>query len=61
VPAPARPHDASLNVSGRIWEGGRALKCLALGASAVGLGRAALVAVAEDAERDSYTWCSARP
>jgi isopentenyl diphosphate isomerase/L-lactate dehydrogenase-like FMN-dependent dehydrogenase len=45
------PHDASLNVSGRIWEGGRALKCLALGASAVGLGRAALVAVAEDSER----------
>jgi hypothetical protein len=38
----------SLNVSGRIWEGGRALKCLALGASAVGLGRAALLAVDED-------------
>lgn len=37
-----------LNVSGRIWEGARALKCLALGASAVGLGRAALLAVDED-------------
>jgi glutamate synthase domain-containing protein 2 len=43
------PHDASLLVSGRIWEGGRALKCLAMGASAVGLGRAALLAVGEDA------------
>ncbi|MFG2043627.1 glutamate synthase-related protein [Dactylosporangium sp. NPDC048998] len=42
----ARP--GGLNVSGRIWEGGRALKCLALGASAVGLGRAALLAVDED-------------
>jgi glutamate synthase domain-containing protein 2 len=42
-------HDAALLVSGRIWEGGRALKCLAMGASAVGLGRAALLAVNEDA------------
>jgi hypothetical protein len=42
-------HDAALLVSGRIWEGSRALKCLAMGASAVGLGRAALVAVNEDA------------
>jgi hypothetical protein len=41
-------HDASLLVSGRIWEGSRALKCLAMGASAVGLGRAALLAVDED-------------
>jgi methylamine---glutamate N-methyltransferase subunit C len=41
-------HDADLLVSGRIWEGGRALKCLAMGASAVGLGRAALVAADED-------------
>lgn len=41
-------HDAPLLVSGRIWEGGRALKCLALGASAVGVGRAALLAVNED-------------
>ena len=41
-------HDAELLVSGRIWEGSRALKCLAMGASAVGLGRAALLAVAED-------------
>lgn len=42
-------HDGSLLVSGRIWEGSRALKCLALGACAVGLGRAALLAVSEDA------------
>ena len=41
-------HEASLLVSGRIWEGSRALKCLAMGASAVGLGRAALLAVSED-------------
>lgn len=40
-----------LLVSGRIWEGSRAVKCLALGARAVGLGRAALLAVAEDPER----------
>ncbi|MEV5974555.1 glutamate synthase-related protein [Streptomyces sp. NPDC051921] len=42
--------DGSLLASGRIWEGSRAVKCLALGATAVGLGRGALVAVAEDAE-----------
>jgi isopentenyl diphosphate isomerase/L-lactate dehydrogenase-like FMN-dependent dehydrogenase len=41
-------HAASLLVSGRIWEGCRALKCLAMGASSVGLGRAALLAVSED-------------
>ena len=40
-----------LLASGRIWEGGRAAVCLALGASAVGLGRAALVAADEDPER----------
>ncbi|KWV34314.1 glutamate synthase [Micromonospora rifamycinica] len=34
--------------SGRIWEGARAVKALALGAQAVGLGRAALLAVDED-------------
>lgn len=34
-----------LLASGRIWEGARAAKCLALGARAVGLGRAALLAV----------------
>jgi methylamine---glutamate N-methyltransferase subunit C len=45
-PAPAGA--GSLNVSGRVWEGGRAVKCLALGATAVGLGRAALLAVDED-------------
>ncbi|MFG3052677.1 glutamate synthase-related protein [Kitasatospora sp. NPDC048239] len=37
-----------LLVSGRIWEGSRAVKSLALGARAVGLGRAALLAAAED-------------
>jgi isopentenyl diphosphate isomerase/L-lactate dehydrogenase-like FMN-dependent dehydrogenase len=42
-------HDAALLVSGRIWEGSKALKCLAMGATAVGLGRAALLAVDEDA------------
>jgi methylamine---glutamate N-methyltransferase subunit C len=40
--------DGCLLASGRIWEGVRAVKCLALGARAVGLGRAALVATAED-------------
>jgi hypothetical protein len=43
-------HPSSLLVSGRIWEGARAAKCLALGADAVGLGRAALVAVDADPE-----------
>ncbi|HET9380943.1 MAG TPA: glutamate synthase-related protein [Streptomyces sp.] len=37
-----------LLVTGRIWEGGRALRALALGARAAGLGRAALLAVDED-------------
>lgn len=40
-----------LLVSGRIWEGLRAAKCLAAGATATGLGRAALVAVHEDPAR----------
>jgi len=40
-----------LLVSGRIWEGARAVKCLALGASAVGLGRAALLAADQDLEK----------
>lgn len=40
------PH--CLLASGRMWEGARAAKTLALGATAVGLGRAALVAVDED-------------
>jgi methylamine---glutamate N-methyltransferase subunit C len=35
-------------VSGRIWEGARVAKCLALGANAAGLGRAALIAVDTD-------------
>ncbi|GAA1276907.1 glutamate synthase-related protein [Sphaerisporangium rubeum] len=39
-----------LLVSGRMWEGTRAVKCLALGARAVGLGRAALLAADEDPE-----------
>jgi len=39
-----------LLASGRIWEGARAVKCLALGARAVGLGRAALVATDTDPE-----------
>lgn len=41
---------ASLLASGRMWEGARAAKCLALGADAVGLGRAALLAVDTDPE-----------
>ncbi|MFG1891715.1 glutamate synthase-related protein [Micromonospora sp. NPDC049051] len=40
-----------LLVSGRVWEGARAAKCLALGAAAVGLGRAALLAVDEDPDK----------
>ncbi|MFJ1708656.1 glutamate synthase-related protein [Kitasatospora sp. NPDC088346] len=40
----------SLLVTGRIWEGARAVKALALGATAVGLGRAALLAADEDPE-----------
>jgi methylamine---glutamate N-methyltransferase subunit C len=39
-----------LLASGRIWEGTRAVKAIALGARAVGLGRAALLAVDEDRE-----------
>ncbi|MFJ7095843.1 glutamate synthase-related protein [Streptomyces mirabilis] len=42
------PQDNCLLVTGRIWEGARAVKCLALGARAVGLGRAALAAADED-------------
>jgi Glutamate synthase domain 2 len=43
------PSDAvtSLLASGRMWEGSRAAKALALGATGVGLGRAALLAVDE--------------
>ncbi|MDH2427987.1 glutamate synthase-related protein [Sphaerisporangium sp. TRM90804] len=37
-----------LLATGRMWEGTRAVKCLALGARGVGLGRAALLAVDED-------------
>ncbi|CAL9674447.1 Isopentenyl-diphosphate delta-isomerase (plasmid) [Streptomyces sp. enrichment culture] len=39
-----------LLASGRVWDGPRAVKCLALGARAVGLGRAALLAASEDRE-----------
>lgn len=42
------PSDNCLLVSGRIWEGTRVVKALALGARAVGLGRAALLAADED-------------
>ncbi|WP_405900709.1 glutamate synthase-related protein [Streptomyces sp. NBC_00727] len=44
-----RPQGCLL-ASGRMWEGGRAVRALALGATAVGLGRAALIAVDEDPE-----------
>ncbi|MFJ5080098.1 glutamate synthase-related protein [Streptomyces sp. NPDC088553] len=44
------PTDHCLLASGRMWEGTRAVKALALGARAVGLGRAALLAVDEDRE-----------
>jgi glutamate synthase domain-containing protein 2 len=40
-----------LLASGRMWAGPRAVKTLALGATAVGLGRAALIAADEDPER----------
>ncbi|MFD5825067.1 glutamate synthase-related protein [Lentzea sp. NPDC060358] len=40
-----------LLVSGRMWEGARAVKCLALGARAAGLGRAALLAADTDPVR----------
>ncbi|MEV4643125.1 glutamate synthase-related protein [Actinoplanes sp. NPDC049548] len=42
------PVRSCLLASGRMWEGARAAKALALGATAVGLGRAALLAVDED-------------
>ncbi len=42
--------EGCLLVTGRMWEGSRAAKAVALGARAVGLGRAALLAVDEDPE-----------
>ncbi|MFE9826721.1 glutamate synthase-related protein [Streptomyces sp. NPDC005791] len=45
------PGDACCIASGRMWEGTRAVKALALGARAVGLGRAAFLAADEDRER----------
>ncbi|MEV7671955.1 glutamate synthase-related protein [Streptomyces sp. NPDC088752] len=44
------PPAGCLLASGGMWEGGRVLRALALGATAAGLGRAALVAVDEDPE-----------
>ncbi|MGW1177509.1 glutamate synthase-related protein [Kitasatospora sp. NPDC002543] len=43
-----QPRSHCLLASGRMWEGARAVKALALGARAVGLGRAALLAADED-------------
>ena len=43
-------HPSCLLASGRMWEGARVAKSLALGADAAGLGRAALIAVDTDAE-----------
>jgi hypothetical protein len=42
------PHAGCLLATGRMWEGSRAVKSLALGATAVGLGRAALLAADTD-------------
>jgi methylamine---glutamate N-methyltransferase subunit C len=42
------PAGSCLLVSGRMWEGARVAKALALGATAAGLGRAALLAVDTD-------------
>ena len=44
------PVTGPLLVSGRMWEGARATKALALGADAIGLGRAALLAADTDPE-----------
>ncbi|MES4908361.1 MULTISPECIES: glutamate synthase-related protein [unclassified Streptomyces] len=44
------PPAGDLLTSGRMWEGTRAVKAIALGATAVGLGRAALLSVDEDPE-----------
>lgn len=41
-------HRGDLLASGRMFEGTRAVKCLALGANAIGLGRAAILATDED-------------
>jgi hypothetical protein len=45
------PDHGPLLVSGRMCDGARAVKALALGAQAVGFGRAALIAVDEDPEQ----------
>ncbi|MFC4149930.1 glutamate synthase-related protein [Micromonospora mangrovi] len=44
------PATGPLLVSGRMWEGARATKALALGANAIGLGRAAILAADTDPE-----------
>lgn len=44
------PRPECLLVSGRMWEGSRVAKALAMGATAVGLGRAAFLAADEDRE-----------
>lgn len=44
------PPAGCLLATGRMWEGGRAVRALSLGATAVGLGRAALIAADEDPE-----------
>jgi isopentenyl diphosphate isomerase/L-lactate dehydrogenase-like FMN-dependent dehydrogenase len=43
--------DGCLLAGGRMWEGGRLVRTLALGARAVAVGRAALIAVDEDPEQ----------
>lgn len=43
--------EGCLLVTGRMWEGSRVVKSIALGARAIGLGRAALLAVDEDPEQ----------
>jgi isopentenyl diphosphate isomerase/L-lactate dehydrogenase-like FMN-dependent dehydrogenase len=48
--AAGRAGRGCLLASGRMWAGPRAVKALALGATAVGLGRAALIAADEDPE-----------
>lgn len=53
LPGDGLPGNAGrcLLASGRMWEGARVFKALALGARAAGLGRAAFLAVDEDPER----------
>jgi len=48
------PAAGCLLASGQMWAGPRAVKALAMGATAIGLGRAALIAADEDAEHGLY-------